>query len=88
MTVIECDVQICPYNDGAFCAKRGVVKINDNGTCGTIFVKRNHAYIQRDLSRETDEKENIVIINVAENELHDVIEEENGEEVKPVEEIS
>ena len=88
MTVIACDVRQCPYNKDQFCAKRGVVKINDNGTCATIYQKRNGGYILKDLSREVDEKENIIVINVAENELHDVTKEENGEEVRPVQENS
>ena len=60
------------------------MKINDNGTCATIYQKRNGGYILKDLSRKKKKKENIVIINVAESELRDVTKEENGEEVRPV----
>ena len=79
-----CEVRQCPYYKDQFCAKRGVIKINDNGTCATIYQKRNGGYILRDLSREVDKKEIISVINVAESELHDVIKEEDGEEVKSV----
>ena len=88
MTVIACDVRQCPYNKDQFCAKRGIVKINDNGTCATIYQKRNGGYILKDLSRETDSKEPEIIIDAAENELRSIVEDEYGEEVKLVQEIS
>lgn len=84
MKVIVCDVRQCPYNNDEFCAKRGAVKINDNGTCATIYQRRNGGYILKDLSRETDSKEPEIVIDAAENELRSIVEEENGEEVKLV----
>ena len=88
MTVIACDVRQCPYYKDQFCAKRGIVKINGNGTCATIYQKRNGGYILKDLSREIDSKEPEIIIDAAENELRSIVEEEDGEEVKLVQEIS
>ena len=65
--IVMCDVTLCPYNNNNFCAKSNIIKINDNGTCNTIFKKRNMGYIQNNLTREVDTQEPIIIIDAADD---------------------
>lgn len=85
MALIICKMIQCPYNDTkGFCAKPTVISIDEAGMCDVLWKKGKSRMLRMPFSNDNYPKEPVVIVDVAENELHDITKEENGEEVRPV----
>lgn len=81
--IISCKMAQCPYHDVQnFCIKSNVVGIDQMGMCSVLWRRGQQRMLEMPFTDEKYPKQPIIILDVAENEITDVIEEEEGEETE------
>lgn len=89
MALVTCKMVQCPYHDSrGFCAQSTIVAIDENGMCSVLWRKGQQRMLRMPFSNDNYPKEPVVIIEAAEDQIHDVVKEKDEKEVKPVQQIS